>query len=350
MSNRKNMNWDKKRNRYSYEMRRGKSAFRALLPALIFGAGLCAMPGNARAQIFETNAGNLTIGEYTTSGAPVGTGTLVSDLPDYPFGIAVSGADIFVVEGDSNFDTGFIQEYTTSGSIVSGSLISRLNQPAGIAVSGSYIFVTSYNSNDTSGMIGEYTTSGSTVNASLVTGLNNPALLAVSGSNIFVANYGNGTIGEYTTSGSTVNALLISGLHGPEGIAVSGSDIFVTNKANNTIGEYTTSGGTVNASLVSNSTPGATLDYPTGIAVSGSDIFVANADDGAWIGEYTTSGSAVNYKLVPGLDFPEGIAVATPGIPEPSTCALAAISAGLLLVRRRRRRNPRCRLHRSRGS
>ena len=88
---------------------------------------------------------------------------------------------------------------------------------------GQNIFVTNFSS----GTIAEYTTSGTAVNASLVSGLDHPFGLALSGSDLFVTNEGDspgaGTIGEYTTSGGTVNASLVSGLDNPYGIAVSGS-------------------------------------------------------------------------------------------------------------------------------
>lgn len=53
---------------------------------------------------------------------------------------------------------------------MNASLITGLNEPYGLAVSGSDIFV----ANHGTGTIGEYTTSGSTVDASLVTGLSGP--------------------------------------------------------------------------------------------------------------------------------------------------------------------------------
>ena len=122
------------------------------------------------------------------------------------------GQDIFV----ANVASGTIGEYTTSGATVNASLVSGLGNPFGIAVSGSDLFVTSVHSG-----IGEYTTSGATVNASLVSGLDYPYGIAVSGSDLFVVNQGSGTIGEYTTTGVTVNASLVSGLDNPSGIAIS---------------------------------------------------------------------------------------------------------------------------------
>ncbi len=126
-------------------------------------------------------------------------------------------ADIYV----TNYGGNTIGEYTNSGTVVNASLISGLSSPWGIAVSGSDIFV----ANNGSNTIGEYTTSGAVVNASLISGLNSPTGIAVSGSDIFVTNYVSGTIGEYTTSGTVVNASLISGLDGPIGIVVTPSAV-----------------------------------------------------------------------------------------------------------------------------
>ncbi len=161
-----------------------------------------------------------------------GVGYLIAVLLGLLCGSGAHADNLFVVNNGNNT----IGEFTTSGAVVNGSLISGLNSPDSIAVSGSNLFVTNQN-----GTIGEYTTSGTTVNASLVTGLSYPVAIAVSGSNLFVVNL-NGTIGEYTTSGAVVNASLISGLSAPLGIAVSGSNLFVANAGSSTIGEYTTSG------------------------------------------------------------------------------------------------------------
>src|SRR5260370_21839540 len=94
---------------------------RLILAGLAACATLCAVPGTACAKIFETNdlgtgpigsqqsgtAGTGTIGEYTTSGAPVNS-ALVSGLHG-PAGIAVSRGDLFVV----NPATATILQYTT---------------------------------------------------------------------------------------------------------------------------------------------------------------------------------------------------------------------------------------------
>src|SRR5271157_97016 len=254
------------------------AAGRCAVAALSVAAAILAMPATARGDnIFETNNSSGTIGEYTDSGATVNP-SLITGLGSFgPFGIAVSGSNLFV---------------TNAG-----------------------------------GTIGEYTTSGATVNPSLISGFGLPLGIAVSGSNLFVTNYFSGTIGQYTTSGATVNPSLISGLSLPIGIAVSGSNLFVVNSNSNTIGEYTTSGATVNPSLISG------LILPAGIAVSGSNLFVTNAGSGT-IGEYTTSGATVNALLISGLANPYGIAVVP--VPEPATGLLVMAGVMGLAVSRRR--------------
>ena len=61
---------------------------------------------------------------------------------------------------------------------MNAALISGLSSPFGIALSGSDLFVT----NPLAGTIGEYTTSGATVNAALISGLNLPQGIAIGAS------------------------------------------------------------------------------------------------------------------------------------------------------------------------
>ena len=150
---------------------------------------------------------------FLTSLIAVSIMTMLSAMPTGAYG------DIFVTNNGGNT----VGDYTTSGATVNASLITGLNGPTGIALSGSNLFVVNFNGNT----VGEYTTSGATVNASLISGLNVPEGIAVSGSNLFVANTGTSTVGEYTTSGTTVNASLITGLISPIGIAVTPTSVSV---------------------------------------------------------------------------------------------------------------------------
>jgi hypothetical protein len=299
-----------------------------LLLGAIAAAALWAMPGTARGQIYETNSSVGTIGEYNaTSGATINS-SLVSGL-NSPYGIVVSGGNLFVVNSDR------IGEYNAStGATINASLVSGLSGPGygaiGLAEYGGNLFVVQNGSGHA--RIGEYNaTTGATVNASLVTGLNDPIFIAASGGNLFVTQRNANRIGEYNaTTGATVNASLVSGLGTPYGIAVSGGNLWVANANANTIGEYNaTTGATINSSLVSG------LNNPIGLAEYGGNLFVVN-NGGGTIGEYNaTTGAAINASLVSGLNGgPFGIAA----VPEPSTWAAGLLTAGAILYSIWRRR------------
>lgn len=287
------------------------------------------------AQIFVTSRGSDTVGEYTISGATINA-SLVSGLSG-PYGVAVSGSNLYVVNDDYASGAAWIDEYTlgvTPGTITSSntSFISGLSRVAGIAISGSYIFVVNYGNNT----IGEYTTSGATINASLITNLNGPLNIAISGSNLFVLNSGAGgagSIGEYTLGAapgtiSSSNPSLISGLTDPTGITISGSNLFVTNSGSNgggSIGEYTTSGATINTMLVSG------LNGPLVLGVSGSNLLVTLLGTST-VGQYTlgaTPGTVTssNPSFFSTGDTAYGITIATP---EPSTWAMLLSGLSIL--------------------
>ncbi len=70
-----------------------------MLSGLVAFAALYAIPQTARAQIFETNIGNNTIGEYRTLGGTVDPALVSGFGPSY--GIAVSEGYLFVTDYDS---------------------------------------------------------------------------------------------------------------------------------------------------------------------------------------------------------------------------------------------------------
>jgi hypothetical protein len=293
-------------------------------PGLTFLLALSAALGSlsmARAQIYVTGVRPDNVAEYNAAGATVNSTLLSQSTLDLPYGIALSGPDLFV----TNY-AGTIGKYNaTTGATINASLISCFT-PTAITASGGDLFVV-YDL----GIVGEYTTSGATVNASLFSIYPYQIYgIAVSGGDIFVTTQHN-TIAEYTTSGTLVNASLVSGVSAGY-IAVSGGDIFVT--IGNSIAEYTTAGALVNAALVTG------LNNPNGMAMSGGDLFVANyasggSSDGS-VGEYdATTGAAVNASLVSGMDAPIGLTVN--GVPEPSAAALLGLAAAGFIAARRRR-------------
>lgn len=287
----------------------------------IYGIALavaCGLAATLKAQdIYVANYENGTIGEYGLDGSTINA-SLISGL-DNPNAVAISGNDLFVVNGSG------VGEYTTSGATVNASLIS-VDAPYAIAISGNDLFVTS------AGTVGEYTTSGAPVNPDLISGLDGRASIAISGTDLFVVNdYYYGTIGEYTTSGATVNASLISGEDlGITGIAISGNTLFVLNSENNAVNrgivlEYSTSGGAYTTLIPADSG----LWGPTGIAISGNNLFVVN-DDYDTVGEYGLDGATVNASLISDPNGPAGIAVNP--VPEPSNVMFIVMGAAIFLA------------------
>jgi hypothetical protein len=169
-------------------------------------------------NLYIANLSASSVGEYTTSGAVVNA-SLITGLGGVQ-SIAASGSDLFVPANDA------VGEYTLAGAPVNTSLIAP-GATTGIAISGSNLFIT----NGDAGTISEFTlgaTPGTIASSipSLITGLHRPVGITTFGSDLFVTNEGNGmpagsgTVGEYTLSGAVVNADLITGLDEPYGIVV----------------------------------------------------------------------------------------------------------------------------------
>jgi hypothetical protein len=73
-------------------------------------AGAALIPGTAHGQIFVTNLNGDTVGEYNLDGTMVNA-SLVPGL-SYPWGVAVSGSELFVT---NNIGPMTIGEYTLGG-------------------------------------------------------------------------------------------------------------------------------------------------------------------------------------------------------------------------------------------
>ena len=111
------------------------------------------MGGGRDAGSFVGTGSNLrgSVGEYTLTGVPINP-ALIKNLAG-PFGLAISGNDLFVSQRD-----GTVAEYTTSGTVVNSALITGLNWPSGLAISGNDLFVANLigpDGNSASGFIGE---------------------------------------------------------------------------------------------------------------------------------------------------------------------------------------------------
>ena len=299
-------------------------AVRLLLSTALVAIGCqILLPTTAQAQIYVSNWQTGVIGEYSNSGAPIKPSFLTGLGQLGPTAIVVlPGGNLLVANETKNT----ISEYSSTGAAIDNSLISVFS-PKAIAVSGTDMFVTSAN-----GTVNEYSTSGTLENGPLISGLNSPLGIAVSDTNLFVAVAGSGTVGEYTTAGTVIDSSLITGLTGVVDVAVSGNTLFVLSEGNQggtgTIGAYTTAGTPLSVPLVTG------LDFPQRLAVFGGDLFVTELGIGR-VAEFTTSGTTVNPTLVTGLgNGTTAIAV----IPEPSGFVLLAVGIGTLYAWASRRR------------
>ena len=255
-----------------------------------------------------------TIGQYTTDGAAVDPALVTGLNNNYPFGLVVSGQYLFI----SDYYSGTVAEYKTDGTPVNTSLLTGLNAggtgPFGIAVSGTDLYVAFGNGGSTTlnGHIGKYTlgaTPGTVTasNANFITGLADSGSVVVDGTTLYVTDYALGTVGSYTTAGATLDATLVTGLQNPEQTAVLGSNLYVTEYNRGRIGKYTTVGATVNADLVTG------LNGPLSIGTDGTNLFVVNAGSNT-VGAYTPDGTAVNANLLGTLTSPFGMAVVPAGV------------------------------------
>jgi hypothetical protein len=309
--------------------RRHRIDVRLLLCILLASLVFSAAPGRACAQIFVTNFGAGTIGEYSTSGEPLAP-QLISGLIS-PGGVAVSREGLFLTSlVMPNNGAGMVSKYTISGEVVDRTLI-QLFGPSAITVSGTDLFVVNSNIFSESDRVGKYTTSGTAVDRDLIAGLSFPNALAISGNKLFVADFGNGNIGKYTASGEPLNAQLVSKLASVSGIAVFRNSLFVANSSLGTISQYNaTTGELINPTLISG------LSHPSGLAVAEGYLFVSDLFAGT-IGKYTLSGETVDATLISGLDQPASIGVISASIADVSstwTLLLLAFAATLSLKTR----------------
>src|SRR5271166_4018835 len=155
---------------------------RALCTLLIGIAAFWAAPRSARAQLYVVQFGNGAansgrVGEYDAATGATINANFITGL-DSPTALLLSGNTLFV----ANYDSGTVGEYNaTTGAAINANFITGLmNYPWGVALSGNNLFVV--NSGDTpgAGTVGEYNaTTGAVIKANFITGLNSPGGLVV---------------------------------------------------------------------------------------------------------------------------------------------------------------------------
>src|SRR5215813_13094023 len=128
------------------------------------------------------------------------------------FAILLAGLSVSAARADliyvTNAGNGTIGEYTTAGAAVNAALLTGLSSPYGIAVSGTNLSIATH----LGGTVDKYDATTQKLLAS-ISGLNSPAGVAVSSSRLFVAEQGAGKIDEYAaTTLKLVKAGRVTGL------------------------------------------------------------------------------------------------------------------------------------------
>lgn len=289
---------------------------RAFYAFLTVVAALWAMPRNACAQLYVTQAGGL-VSKYNTDTGKLIKAKFIKGL-NVPVGLAVSDKDnvLFV----TNVDAGTVGKYNAStGATINASLITGLDTPVGLAVKGKTLFV---GNGVLTASVGKYNAdTGQAINATFITGLVHPlgivrmrpAPSLPTQSFLFVSESGPGdlgSVGKYNAStGAAINASFITGLTDAEGLALLSNTLFVasygsTPNGGGTVGEYdATTGAVINANFITG------LSYPTGLALLGNNLYVVNYLTGT-VGKYdATTGAAINASFITGLTQPSEVAI-----------------------------------------
>src|SRR6201987_4065655 len=171
-----------------------QSLLRACFASLIGIAAVSCMSSTARAQLYVSQLGALTVSEYNA----------------------------------------------TTGLAINANLITRLSTPSRLAVQGNTLFVA-----NESGSVGKYDgATGAAINPSFIAGMQFfPEGLAVQGNILFVANFGFGTVGKYdVATGKAINSNFIAGAGLPTALALSGERLFVLDETAS-VREYNASTG-----------------------------------------------------------------------------------------------------------
>jgi WD40 repeat protein len=272
-----------------------QSLLRAFYASLIAIAALSGMARTARAQLYVSQLGILTVSEYNaTTGAAINA-NLITRLST-PSRLAVQGNTLFVAN-----ESGSVGKYdAATGAAINASFITGMQFfPQGLAVQDNILFVANFGY----GTVGKYDAStGEVIDTYFITG-GFPTALALLGNRLFVLD-ASASVREYNaTTGAAINANLITQLSAPTGLAAQSNTLFVANSGSSTVGKYdATTGEAINANFIT----GAGL--PTALAVLGDTLFVANQS--GTVGKYDAStGEAINANFLTGLKFPTGLAV-----------------------------------------
>lgn len=260
--------------------------------------GIAALSGTARtarAQLYVSQLGILTVSEYNAATGDVIKADLISQL-SAPNGIAVEGNTLYVANED-----GTVGKYdAATGKAIDSRLITGTQFfPQALVAQGNTLFVACFSF----GTVGKYdAATGKAINANFITA-GFPTALALLGNRLLVLD-ASASVREYNaTTGEAINANLITRLSGHSGLAAQGNTLFVADFGRGTVGKYdATTGKVIDANFITSA------GLPTVLALLDNTLFVAN--ETGTIGKYdATTGEAINANFITGLQFAAGLAV-----------------------------------------
>jgi WD40 repeat protein len=267
----------------------------ALYGVLIGIAALSGAAKTARAQLYVSQLGILTVSEYNAATGDVINARLISQL-SAPNGLAVEGNILYVANED-----GTVGKYdSATGEAINSKLITGTQFfPQALVAQGDTLFVACLSC----GTVGKYdAATGEAINANFIMA-GFPTALALLGDRLLVLD-ANASVRQYNaTTGEATNANLITRLSGRSGLAAQGDTLFVADFARGTVGKYdATTGQVIDANFITSA------GLPTVLALLGNTLFVAN--ESGTIGKYdATTGEAINAHFITGLQFTAGLAV-----------------------------------------
>lgn len=292
------------------------------------------------ADLYISSFGSNTAGKYdsATGGSPVGGWT----NPNVPGATAIaadSSGNVYIASSNS----GWVRKYDSSGTQVPGWEISVSNVQ-GIAINESLgrMYVT----RGAQGLVASYNLSDrSVVNPNLIgSAIGNPYGITVDALGyVYVAAESTGII--YKVDGATgANApgwTNQSGLNSPTGLALdSVGNLYASSYNGGFVSKF--NGGTgASMTFTSPQYLGSFLPGPQGIAIDSQDQLYVTLNNAPTVAKYDLLN---NSQPSAGWSYPTGLAggvgVAIVPVPEPSTYALAGLSAiALVVVAHQRRRN-----------
>ncbi|MEP6755824.1 MAG: NHL repeat-containing protein [Chthonomonadales bacterium] len=290
---------------------------RALAPAALTLASICAGPAAHAQYIYVTDSGTNSILQISVV---TGVKTTFASSLSNPRGIAVDAAGN-VYEADSGSGTIFkFDKYGTKTTFKSGLGVGQMN---GLAVDSTGVV---YEAESTANLIRKFTAAG-VLSTTYNTLLNTPQGLAVDASdNLYEADNGTGTIFKYTSLGSKSNYSTANQVPGAYGMDVDSTGKLYVSETTGPILKFTA------ANTASTFETGASVK---GLAFDNSNNLYSV--EGTTIVKATTS--AVRSTFSSGFTAPQFAAFSS--VPEPGVTALGTgtcAMVGMAFLRKKKTR------------